>query len=96
MPAPEIPLVVFVLGDDENFWRAGHRLNEFVHVQHAKAASQPKVLLGRQTLITEKDDAMVEQRLVHIGGGCIVEVFRQIDPSTTAPRAPLIGRTLID
>ena len=45
------------------------------------------MLLGRQMLVAEKDDAMIEQSLVQIGGRCVVEVFRQIDPFHNGPES---------
>lgn len=92
MPAAaEIVGVLLVFGDDEDFRMAGHRLDELVHVERAEAPAERQMPLRRQMLVAEEDDAMVEQRLVHVGGGRIVELARQINPSTIAPSAPLIG-----
>src|SRR5271170_1569607 len=81
MPAAaEIVGVLLVFGDDEDFRMAGLRLDELVHVERAEAPAERQMPLRRQMLVAEEDDAMVEQRLVHVGGGRIVELARQINP----------------
>ena len=88
MPAAaEILRVALVLGDDEDFGMAGHRIDELVHVERAEAPAEARCCSGVMLLVAEEDHAMVEQRLMHIGGGRIVEIARQIDPFDHARRA---------
>jgi hypothetical protein len=80
MPATaEILGVALIFGDDEDLGMPRHRLDEFVDVEGAEAAAQREMPFWRQTLVAEKDDAMVEQRLVQVGGLRVVEVLRQIN-----------------
>src|SRR5208282_55258 len=80
MPAAaEILRVRLVLGDDEDLGMAGHRLDELMHVEGAEATAEPKMLLRGQVLVAEEDHAMVEQRLMQVGSGRVVEILRQID-----------------
>jgi hypothetical protein len=58
---------------------AGHRIDELVHVEGAEAPPEAQMLFRCHPLVAEEDHAVVEQCLMHIGGGLVVEIARQID-----------------
>jgi hypothetical protein len=57
-----------------------------------EAAREGEMLLGRERLVMQEDDEMLMQRPLDFREGGVGQRLRQIDPPTSAPSAPAMGR----
>ncbi|MOA39018.1 hypothetical protein D3C78_1607640 [compost metagenome] len=69
------------VGDDEDFRMAGEQeLLEHVDLQLAEQSTEGDLLLGRDVLVTEHQQAVVQMRKVEVGEIFRIERAGQIQP----------------
>ena len=69
----------FLLEDFQNLGMTGQRLVVRMDVELAEAPTERRVLLWRHVLVPEEDDEVVQQRLVDLGEGIVVQGPGKID-----------------
>jgi len=77
--ATDVGLLLRLLPDFGDLRMAGHGLEEAVDVDLPEPLGEGDVLLGRQRLVAEEDDAVFVQRAAQFVDARLVERFGEID-----------------
>ena len=90
-----VPASVLVVLQHHHLGEAPLGRHERVHLEVAEVAAEGDVLVGRDVLVAEEQDLVVDEGLLELGEGRVVERLGQVEPVISAPMVGVSGRTSI-